>query len=163
MVRRVEELSIRKRRRNKSPVRQIKKKKKVVAKEEKRLVTYAETFDEMLAKSQLSASKQILNELFPMTIHKNNPISNNTLYSGMLVDPDYMDNIKLSIPGEYKSISVREYMNSLGVELDYSDPYTYSLAKHLKSSFEKDMQLKLSRQILNKHQNISNKRWNSVR
>ena len=52
MVRRVDELSIRKRRRNKSHTRQIKKKKKVVAKVEKRLVTYAETFDEMLANSQ---------------------------------------------------------------------------------------------------------------
>ena len=90
----------------------------------------------MLAKSQPSASKTILYELFPMAIQNNNPISNNTLFSDMLVDPDYMDNMRLSIPGEYKSVSIREYMISLGIELDYSDPYTFTLTKHLKSSFE---------------------------
>ena len=133
-------------------------------KEEKRLVTYANTFDEMLAKAQLSASKRILNELYPITIDSHsNPISNNILYSEMVSNPDYLNNTYLSIPGESMSISVDDYMKSIGVVLDKDDPYTFTLVKYLSVSFQNDRQLRLSKQIFNKLQTKNNNRWKKIR
>ena len=133
-------------------------------KKEKRLVTYADTFDEMLAKAQLSASKRILNELYPITINgHSNPISNNILYSEMLSNPDYLNNTYLSIPGESVPISVDDYMKSIGVVLDKDDPYTFTLAKYLSVSYQNDHQLRLSKQIFNKLQTKNNNRWKKIR
>ena len=84
--------------------------------------------DERAVKTITSLSKMLIQELFPSNlIHRYaDPIMNNIQYSGMVEDPNYLDNYMISIPGEEQMIlSVREYFKSLKVNLDEKDPYTY--------------------------------------
>ena len=84
----------------------------------------------------LSASKKILSELYPITINNHsNPIRNNIIYFKMLSDPDSLNNTYLSIHGEGAPINV--YMKSIGAVLDKDDPYTFTLTKYLKDSYQK--------------------------
>ena len=125
-------------------------------------MNYEEHIDELLTKESTSSSKQILNELFPMTISAyDNPISMEVYYPDMIVG--YLGNTMLSIPGVKEPISVKDYFKIMNVTLDESDPYTYLLSVQMIASFQRNRDLKYEQQLLNILQNKNANRWRSVR
>lgn len=133
-------------------------------KTERTLTTYADTFDAMVKKANKSLSKRIIKNLFPSQLRRNNPITNNIEYSGMIENPHYLDSTIISLPGEEdKPLSVNEYFLSLGIRLDDKDPYTYTLSKLIKNYFENHSQKQTAKQLFKKIQKDNAKRWKYVR
>lgn len=130
------------------------------------LTTYADNFSSMVEKSRLSKSKRIMEEFFPSQVKTRelDPITNNILYSGMLEDPNYLENTTISLPGqEDNPISVRDYFKKRNVDLDSEDPYTYKLARLVKDYFQNHEQKKLAERVLRKNRVQSNLRWRYVK
>ena len=133
-------------------------------KSERILTTYADTFKDMVEKTNKSLSKKILNNLFPQQRRRCDPITNSIEYSGMVDNPQYLNNTVISLPGEeHCPLSVNEYFMSLGIRLDDKDPYTYTLCKSIKNYFENHPQKQTAHQLFKRIQKDNCKRWRFVR
>ena len=133
-------------------------------KSERILTTYADSFEEMVEKTNKSLSKRILINLFPQQRRRCDPITNSIEYSGMIENPQYLNDTIISLPGEeHCPLSVNEYFTSLGIRLDDKDPYTYALCKSIKNYFENHPQKQTAHQLFKRIQKENCKRWRYVR
>ena len=129
------------------------------------VTSFDDTFQELCKRSQTSVSREIVKALFPTHVNnKTNPFTNDIQYSGMLDNPDYLNTVVITLPGDLSSItSVGDYFKSMGVDLDPKDPYTYTLSTLLKSYFENHRDKKTAEQLFAKIQRNTLKLWKYVK
>ena len=71
----------------------------------------------------------------------------------MIANPDYLENFIIQLPGDASTrTNIGDYLQSIGITVDSTDPYTYKLAILLRSYFENHTDKKTAENLFMKLQ-----------